>query len=207
MSVNPMIFYQKPTIGRENGDIETPVQILFPSGGFRIGISQKTSTNNTEASEFNVGVLASSPVSDPLDHAQKLELKYALVIIGVLNIILTCLLFSLAEVADLSKVEENKDGFPTAFEKVPNERRWIETVHFGFTIGILSLGVISGLLDFALGLSAFSLGIILNFILGTASIPHFLYASRYILDVVMLYNALLLRSRLMYTFLPLLHQR
>ena len=79
-----------------------------------------------------------------------------------------------------------------------------ETLNFAATLVILVVGIASTLFEVVLGLSAFAFALALNFLLGTSSLPYFVYSFRYVPDIFLIYLALVLRSKLQCTFLPLL---
>lgn len=203
--INPLTYFQKPAIGQDNQEDLSPVQILFPNGGFGIGVALKNP--EAEAAQRNethrLGVLASAPSTTELDRKEKTGLLITFQILGIVNIILTSLLFAYADVADTSKVEPETGYLPDAFERISSERRGIEKVNFAFTILILIIGMVSAYIESALGLTGYCVAIVLNFFLATSSLSSFVYSFRYILDIAMLYIGLVLRSRFMYTFLPL----
>jgi hypothetical protein len=204
ISVNPLTYYQKPAIGQDHHEDLSPVQILFPTGGFGLGIAFKNPEHEHHGRERNTyGVITSAPTNSELDQTEKRGLVLTFMIIGVVNIILTTLMYVYADSADYSKVEPGTGFLPFTFEQVPSTRRNIERINFGFTIFILGLGMISVLIENTLGLSGYCLAIILNFFLATSSLPYLVFSFRYILDVGMLYIGLVIRSRFMYTFLPL----
>jgi hypothetical protein len=204
-NINPLTYFQKPAIGHDNNNEDlTPVEIIFPTGGVALGIAMKNpDAENALNASNNLGVLASAPAYSEFDIVEKRSLKLAFLVAGIVNLILTILLYAYADSADSSKVESGTGFLPFTLEQVSSERRPIEQVSFAFTIILLVLGMISALYEFSLGLSAYCLGIMLNFFLGTSALPFLVYSFRYILDIGMLYFGLVLRSRLLYTFLPL----
>lgn len=203
--ISPLTYHQKPAIGQDNQEDLSPVQILFPNGGFGIGVALKNpEAENTRRHETHrLGVLASAPSGTELDRAERRGLLIAFQIVGIVNIILTSLLFAYADTADSSKVEPETGYLPSGFERISSERRPIEKINFAFTIILLVLGMVSVFFENALGLTGYCVGIILNFFLANSSLSSFVFSFRYILDIGMLYIGLVIRSRLMYTFLPL----
>lgn len=203
--INPLTYYQKPAIGQDHQEDLSPVQILFPNGGFGIGVALKNpeAENQHRRETHRLGVLASAPSMTELDRKERLGLFITFQILGVINIILTCLLFAYSDVADLSKVEPQTGYLPSPFERISSNRRSIEKINFAFTILLLILGMVSTWFELTLGLTGYCIGIILNFLLANSALSSFVYSFRYILDIAMLYIGLVLRSRYMYTFLPL----
>ena len=203
--VNPLTYYQKPAIGQDQTEDLSPVQIIFPNGGFGIGIAMKNPDTEINGNHdgITVGVLASAPTTTELDRKERRGLLIGFLIIGVVNIVLTSLMFGYADIAESSAVEPSTGFLPTSLERISSSRRSSEVINFAFTIIIMCLGMISAITDSALGLTGYCFGIILNFFLATPAVPAFVYSFRYILDVGMLYIGLILRSRLLYTFLPI----
>lgn len=199
---NPLTYYQKPAIGHDDLEQLPPAHLIFPTGGFGVGLAPKV-VNRDQNRGTRHGIIASAPVSSPMDGIQKSGLIFAFNVLAIVNIILTCLLYVYADVADPSKVVPGTTFLPFSLEKVNSHRRSIEVVSFGCTLAIIAVGMISTITQFTLGIAAYSLAIILNFMLGTSALPYFVYSFRYILDIGMLYLALVIRSRLMHSFLPL----
>lgn len=205
IKIHPLTYYQKPAIGQDNNEDHTPVQVVFPTGGFGLGIMMKNPDleNNTRNQNGNYGVITSAPASTDIDNSEKNGLILTFILLGIVNIILTCLMFGYADSTDSSKIAPQQEYLPLALDKVSSDRRYFEKVGFSFTIIMILVGMISAMCQNALGLSGYCLGIMLNFFLGTSSLPYFVYSFRYILDIAMLYIGLVLRSRFMYTFLPM----
>jgi hypothetical protein len=204
--INPLVFYQKPAIGSKVYDA-TPVQIVYPTGNFGIGIaaSESAPTQPNPAEDLENSVLASGPEYTPADRKEISVLKLAFILLGVANIIITSLMFFDARMANPSNVVRDTAEVPRMYDRVSNHRSDAENAYYAFTILILLLGMVSSYFDHALGLSAYAIGIMLLFFLGTASLPYFIFAARYILDAFMLYFGLVQRSRLIFTFLPMSH--
>lgn len=202
-AVNPLIYFQKPAIGR-NGDDLPPIQAVFPNGGFGLGIPIKVAEENELLQPDNIrsGVLASAPMNDNIDQYQKHALMLGFLCFGMSNLILTILMFVHADVVDLSRVEPIQGGLPTVFQLVSTNRTFTEKVNFGFVVFLLLLGMFSAVFENTLGLSMYALGITLNFFLASYALPNFIYSYRYLLDFAMLYMGLVLRSRLVFAFLP-----
>jgi hypothetical protein len=218
-TVNPLTYYQKPLIGNERlgqapQEHYPPVQLLFPTGGFSIGVIPKTENRDANAAAaaaddtdgYSFVIVTSPPMSEDTDNVERLWLKVAFCCLAIVNIIITSLMFFRAEYVDTSKVQiadPNHGGYPQIFERVSEDRRYIESINYGFTVAVLFVGTVSVIFENALGISAYCLAVVLNFMLGTYSLPLFVYAYRYLLDVFALYLALVFRTRLTCTFLPL----
>mmetsp|Transcript_30940 Transcript_30940/g.52317 ORF Transcript_30940/g.52317 Transcript_30940/m.52317 type:complete len:221 (-) Transcript_30940:34-696(-) len=202
-----LVYYQKPTIGTESGYRSAPpIQIIYPSGGFGLGIppkEERPNRPNLQDRARHFSVLASGPERAEADILQLRGLQITFIILAVCNVIVTTLLIVDADVTDTSKVVQQVSPTTRIFEEVSSGRRSIEMVNYAYTVVLLVLGSIGCIAENALLLSGYSLGIVLNFILGTSALPYFVYSVRYILDVAMLYIALVLRSRCVYTVLPL----
>lgn len=201
---HPLIYYQKPAIGNDSSrESLPPTQVVFPSGGFSIAVVAKQIDGDDQQRGDGNGTLASAPSDSSVDFSERLGLRVSFILLGILNIVITALLYRHAHIVDVTKVEPSHGGLPSPFEIVASERSYIEKVNFGFTIFMLILGVISTIFENTTGLSAYCLGISVNFFLGTYTLPYFVYSLRYILDIFMLYCGLVLRTRYMYSFLPL----
>jgi hypothetical protein len=202
-----LIYYQKPTIGNERGiRSPPPVQLAFPGHGFGLGIPVKEvndSAADQSARENSFGILASGPENTGADLEYFRALQTIFIVLGLFNIVISGLLIGNADVVDVSKVVAKTSPSPEWFQAVPENRRRIENVDFAFSIIIILFGMASVLMKSCLGVSAYCLATLLNFLLGTSALPYFMYSFHYILDFAMLYAALLLRARLMFTFLPL----
>eukprot|EP01038_Epipyxis_sp_PR26KG_P004674 gene4674-6566_t len=208
---HPMTYFQKPVIGSSQiQSSQSPIQLVFPSGGFGLGIPVKSATintnNNSSIIQLNNAVIISGPESHGIDEKEKKALKVAFLILLAVNFILTCILYAKANIIDTTKVSppiiENYYS-SLLFTRVPQHRRHIENISFSFTIITMFIGALSVLKDSHIGLSIYAISIILNFFLGTSSLPYFIYSVRYIFDVGTLYLALVYRSRLVFTILPL----
>jgi hypothetical protein len=202
-----LVYYQKPCIGNERGVRATPpTQLIFPGGGFGLGIPTKETTSAaTPAGERdeNFAVLASAPERTLADMSTLRGLQATFLVLAAFNLILTSLMYFDPKRADTSKVTPRASPALDVFQEVPAERRNIEDVDYAFTVIIFILGSASVIWESALGVSAYCLATILNFMLGTSALPYFVYSTRYIFDMFMLYIGLVLRTRLTYTILPL----
>jgi len=148
-------------------------------------------------------VLASGPDESDPDQLSFRGLQIAFYILGLINIVITSYLFFRADAIDFSRVEVRLRTMPQVFGVTSSERRRVEEVNYAFTLLLIVLGCTSVLFRNVPGISAYSLSVILNFLLGTSSLPYFMYSFRYLFDLAMLYIGLVIRSRLMVTFLPL----
>lgn len=203
-----LIYYQKPCIGNERGSrTAPPVQLIFPEGGFSLGIPVKESINTATVTpqerDNTFAVLASGPERSDTDLKQIYGLQLTFLVLAIFNIVISSALYFNAPIVDTSKVSPSLSPSVDTFQLVPNNRREIENVDYAFTMIIIIMGSLAVIFETALGISAYCLAILLNFLLGTSSLPYFTYSVRYIFDMFMLYIALVLRTRLMYTFLPL----
>lgn len=227
----PFLYYKKPAIGsissygsQKQHAASAPVQILFPSGQIGVGIPAKDSTLEDglaiERPGLNVGsttVICSGPENADIDRSQYRALLAVFLGLAFLNLVITCFLYSQAGVIDLSLVgypalnPNDPLGVPRAFQATSATRRSIEQSNFAWIILTLILGAASAFTESALGLSAYCLSVILNFLLSTYSIPNFVFSFRYIFDAFMIYFALVLRSKVVLHFLPVIqphfHQR
>ena len=207
-NVPNLIYYQKPCIGNERGSrTAPPVQLIFPEGGFSLGIPVKESINTAtitpQERDNTFAVLASGPERSDTDLKQIYGLQLTFLVLAIFNIVISSALYFNAPIVDTSKVSPSLSPSVDTFQLVRNNRREIENVDYAFTMIIIIMGSLAVIFETALGISAYCLAILLNFLLGTSSLPYFTYSVRYIFDMFMLYIALVLRTRLMYTFLPL----
>lgn len=209
--VNPLVYYQKPALGQDATSQRTPVQLIYPSGGFGLGLQSKDVENgrggNPEQEEEHRGVLASVPLDSPLDQRQVREYKTAFLILAIVNLVLTFSMYFTLDTMDVSAVESRTGQLPSPFTQISSSRRPIEDRNFVFLIITHFVGILAVATDNVLGISAFCLAVLLNFFLGTAALPSLLYALRYVLDFGLLYLALVLRSRLSVSFLVLSRHR
>lgn len=208
--IKRLTYYQKPIIGNDSGErLITPLHLKFPSGGFGLGISSRDPNivHINRERDASFAVMASSPEYNSPDEFNFRGLQVTFFILAFMNILITSILYFQADVVDLSKVENQTRSIPSVFEIVSDERRNVEQVNYSFTIILIVLACISVIARNCLGLSIYCLSMLLNFILGTSSLPYFVYSFRYIFDISMFYIALVIRSRLMFTFLPLQQHR
>lgn len=200
-----LTYYQKPCIGEERGvRSPPPVHLVFPGGGFGLGIPVKDPAETAQrVNTNNFAVLASAPERFPHDITPLRGLQVTFLVLAIFNLVITSMLYFDAAYADTSKVAPKLGGLPSTFQEVSTHRRSVESVDYAFTIIILVIGSVSVIMESAMGVSAYCLATLLNFFLGTSALPYFTYSSRYIFDMFMLYIAMVLRSRLICTFLPL----
>lgn len=199
-----LLYFKKPDIG---GNIATydsdnkPIQIQFPNGALGIGISSSSAnSSNAELQASGIITMASANESNPSDMMYLRGLEALIYGTCFINLVITCLLYANASTSDVSKSSAYV-GSPYIFGHIPKHRTPEQGVNFGFTLLILLLGGISTFFQSSLGLASYSLAITLNFVLGTFSLPNFVYASRYVLDLFMLYLVFLYRKRLGVAFL------
>lgn len=201
--VKPIVYYQKPVIGDVvTGDPLPPLQIVFPNGNFGLGIPVRDQNDPGQENQGNYPVVSSGAETARHDKLEKNGLKYSFLILAFFNLTITCLMYANADTTDVSKVEYPTGNYPTVFELVSSNRSYTENVNFAFFLISLFIGVFSAFFELPLGLSAYALYVVVNFLLGTSALPYFFFSLRYIFDLFMLYTSLVLRSRLVYTFLP-----
>jgi hypothetical protein len=202
---NPMVYYHKPSIGDQpDRDGVTPVHVIFPSGGISIALSSKPRGADDHSNNDGAATIASGPSDAAIDKRERFFLRLSFVLIGILNIVITSLLFQHAHIVDTSLVEAPQNGgIQSSLTRVPLNRTYSEQVNFGFLITFLVIGMSGAIFENTTALSMYALGIVSNFVLGSYSLPYFAFSLRYVLDIFMLYCGLILRSRYMYSFLPL----
>lgn len=221
------LYYKKPSIGSVSFTSKTnqpPVEIIFtPNKSVALGMPFKALSSTTAGSSHpinitpfanevtntsaNAAVVCSGPEFTPSDILQKKSLILSFVSLAIVNIFITCYLYSSAGTADASKVyypaaASSFINAPNTFQIVPKDRRGIESVNFAFTLIVLFIGIASTIIETSLGVSIYCIAITINFMLNAVSLPYFLYSLRLILDMIMLYFALVIRTRLVYSFLP-----
>ena len=213
-----MIFFQKPVLGptglKANRGNE-PLQVSFPSGSIGLGIPvtavDPASAANDPAGMSSV-IIASGPEESMMDIRERRIIIATYLLLAVVNIVLTCYLYFNASAVDLTLLDTPPQsqlaggtvgvGGRDVFDKLPTNRSFLERINFGFLIFILIYGAVSVVYENPLGISIYALSISLNFFLGLSAAPYFLYALRYFLDTWQVYLALILRSKLVLSFLP-----
>ena len=209
VALSPLLFYQKPEIGttrslRTSDDNSAPLQLAFPDGSVGLGVlAEKPPAAAPAAGEDYVAVVISGPEDSEADINDRRAMKTAFYVTAFVNIVLTSILFACATTTDPSLVEPySPSSNPGVFTKVSSVRITVQSVSFGFVIASTALGCISAACENSLGLSAYALAVILNVVLGTSALPYFVYSLRYVIDIFLLYFALVLRSKVSMTFLP-----
>ena len=89
------------------------------------------------------------------------------------------------------------------FRTIPYNRTNLENVNYTFIIIIQIFGILSAALLSSTGLSLYALALVINYILSMSSLPYFVFSLRFILDTLSFYLALVLRSKLMYIYMPM----
>ena len=99
-TVNPLTYYQKPLIGNERlgqspQEHYPPVQLIFPTGGFGIGVIPKNENRTAAANTNNDNfvIVTSAPMIEEADNVERLWLKIAFCSLAVANLIITSLMF------------------------------------------------------------------------------------------------------------------
>jgi len=221
----PMLYFQKPKLGplgRSAGGgsssanpNKNPLQVAFPSGGFGLGLPN-TQDHHRPDGQTNDGdevFVASEPENFDLDILERRYIIYSFLALGLVNLIVTSVMYHNATTFDQSNVAAPKLpgqqmdddapflGAPFMFEAVSPERRPIEYTYYTFLLLCTIVGMCAALVESPLLLSAYAITVPLNFLLGTSALPYFLFCMRYIFDLWMLYTALVLRSKLCMSFL------
>ena len=104
--INSLQYFSKPTLGHDNAAEAVPLQLVHPNGCIQLGLIEKDISPNRTRVDFNNPVVVVSNSNEKFANDMKVKdaIALGLVVFGILNIILTCLLFSNAEVVDPSKV-------------------------------------------------------------------------------------------------------
>ena len=203
--LNPLLHYRKPDIGgNENNDIRntTPLQIVFPTGEYGIGITAGLSNQGNDANNRRASIIMTSPPDNPTAKSDLRLIKLTFLLFAIFNYIITICMYGGSNIADPSSIDKYTNDVVSVFQKPPDTLNETQHTNFGFFLTLLAIGCISVIYESPLGISIYALSITLNFVLGMSQLPYFLYSYRYILDMIMLYIALIYRSRIMYTFLP-----
>jgi len=222
----PMLYFQKPKLGplgRSAGSggssantSKNPLQVAFPSGGFGLGLpNSQPYAPEGRANDSGSVFIASEPENFDLDILERRYIIYSFLALGLVNLIVTSVMYHRAPTFDQSGVvapklpgQQMDDDAPFLdapfmFEAVSAERRPIEHTYYTFLQLCSVLGMVGALGESPLLLSAYALTVPLNFLLGTSALPYFLFCLRYVFDLWMLYAALVLRSKLCMNFLHL----
>ena len=83
----------------------------------------------------------------------------------------------------------------------PTRPQVVTAVFICFLIRVI-LGCLFVVFESGLGLTIFYMATMLELVLGTSVLPYYLYSYRYILDMILVYIALIMRTRVMYSYLP-----
>lgn len=209
--LNSLLYFKNPEIGigrntdQPAGETHAPIQVAFPDGSLGLGLALSKAVNGTDAPREQVpAVVVSGPEHTEADIRERNGIKAAFIVLASINILITFLMFFNAPIVDLSNSNPltTPNWVQSVFEKLPKNRTPAESLNFAATILFMILGMVSIAVDSVVGLSAYALGCLLTIFLGAASLPVYMYSLRYVFDIVMLYFALVQRSKLMFTYLP-----
>lgn len=206
--VSDMKYFQKPVLGRKKKKIAQPIQVAFPNGGFGIAIPTNNSTEEDRSFDMDMDVvIASESENAELDVAERSGIKLIFIFVGVCNLIITCCMYEYADTVDTSRVvfisPDTERALPSLFDQVSVHRRHIENVYFSFILLGIFLGLGSISYDNVLGISSYVFMVVIGFFMGTSALPYFAFSFRYLFDLWMVYLALIQRSKLSVTYLPL----
>ena len=211
VNINPLLFYMKPNTDDDeqiyqNGFI--PLQVVYPSGNIDIALpvpNSLTNVNNTgrNRGHRNETVIASGPENTEIDLRIRANIVRLFTVIAIFNIIVTSCMYFDAPYVDYSKVQEPFHSESKIFERVSSVRSTNENILYSLTIIILCLGEAAMVTQSSLGISVFCLACALNLIFGLWAFPYFVYVLRYMLDALLVYIALTLRSKLIFHYLQL----
>ena len=170
-------------------------------GGFGIGVPIEKIEEIVQRGR-ETAVLISSPGDSQADREERLTIKIAFILFAIINLTITSLMYVNDTTADPASVQPYNWYIASVFDK-PNSQRpsQVQAVFTGFIVRMV-VGVIFVVFESALGVTLFAMGTLLELILGMAALPYYLYSFRYLLDMIMLYIALVFRSRITYSFLP-----
>jgi hypothetical protein len=105
--VNQSVYYRKSVLGdnRVRDGQDLPVQLVQPNGNIQLGLPQNVLVASSVSSDnVNNVVIVSGPEKFAVDIHVRDSLSLAIVCLGLVNIILTSLLFGDASFVDPSKV-------------------------------------------------------------------------------------------------------
>ena len=206
------LYYQKPSLGQKNGRRDNklrnqPLQVTFPSGAVGIALPSSAVSNDTNNENENTVVVVSETENDNIDITERRWITMGFLALALVNLIITSLMFQYADTTDASAVVEPSNygskALPQPFESVRSTRTSAENTYFTFIVLSIICGSLAAAFQSALGLSIYSLTIAIAYIFGTAAQPYFVFTFRSLFDIWMLYMALVLRSKLLFTVLPM----
>ena len=211
LPLSELLYYQKPSLGGSNkrgGKLQKhPLQVAFPSGAIGIALSSSTAATDAESDNEDSIVIASETENEEIDINERRWLTVGFIILGIINLTITCLMFQHADTADPSTVIEpatnTGNKLPEPFQAIGAERSSNENTYFAFIVVSIIFGSISATFQSALGLSIYGLTTVIMYFVGTAAQPYFVFSFRSLFDIWMLYIALVLRSKLLFSILPL----
>ena len=189
-----------------NNNEDAAVQIAFPEGKCMIGLPVSRvdrSRNDVNNNRYRYTAVAAGPHDYPLDNRRRLRMYIPFIITIIMNIIISSLLYSNVDIADTTKIEDNDNLLPNAFQIVTSTRRSEEDGFFTMTLIYLCIGLISIITQSPLGLWAFQISIIISAIAGVSAYPSFVYSFRLILDALLFHMAHLIRKQISINVLPL----
>ena len=207
-----LLYYKKPGLGqksskRDNKLRNQPLQVSFPSGAVGIALPSSAASTDTNNENQDSVVIVSETENDDVDVTERRWITMGFLALALVNLIITSLMFQYADTTDTSAVVEPSNygsgALPQPFESVRSTRTSTENTFFSFIVLSIICGSLAAAFQSALGLSVYSLTIAIMYIFGTAALPYFVFSFRSLFDIWMLYMALVLRSKLLFTVLPL----
>jgi hypothetical protein len=199
LRINSLYFNQKQNNRpRNNANTLVPVQVVNGKNEMSIGFppAMMQPDYNHLSEEIVIG---SRPDFFNRDKFRLKGFIYLYTFICFINILFTSLLFFNADGVDNSKVSTYGD---ISTHRISTHRSSPEIICYVLTIINLVYGQLSVTFLSSFGLTTYTLGSLLLFFIGYVYMPYFLYCIRYLIDVVQIYIALTIRSKLMYCFLP-----
>lgn len=214
VSVSPMLYYVKQSLGRNrlNEDRHAPLQIVFASGecGIALPVTAKRSSEQNENLERSfVGRVAvsSHPENSAEGQLRQNNLIFVFGFLALLNLIFSSILFGFADSVDGSKISlvDRTTSIPGSFDIVDSVRSESENAVFATSILIIFFGSFVVASRWSFGLTVYSSSVIMLFIFSMPNAPCFMYCFRYILDLMMLYVALQLKSHLVVNYISVIN--
>lgn len=230
IELSPLLFHRKRATTGNEGE-GAPIQVAFPSGlaGIAMPVRKHSSSQAViDPLAFDFTAVGSSPDASIFGGAdnnnfvrfggqflsnsglRKSRLVLAFVVACLINLVVTILLFSHADVAELSNViipdVTDSSVVPIAFQEVGSERRTDETLFFIFNVLSLIIATVGALFSSCLALWIYKMVTLIGLVLGISAFPTTVYATRFVIDAIMLIMAQRLQKHFGPSVLPLGHR-
>lgn len=151
--------------------------------------------------------------SDASDYDERTEymnykLKLFFFTIQAANLIVSFIMYFSAVSVDPSKSQKGSDSInvPAAFSQIPVDRTAPENIYFSIIIASQVCGVVAVAVQSTYGISLYCLIVMCSAFFGVLSTPYFIFFFRLYIDLISLYVAITIRSRLITSY-TVLHLR